>query len=140
LEINAAGNPGPVDTRWVIACALVCATVLAGCAAEGSRSAASDTATRFLRAAENGDTEAACALLTPRTREDLVTSDGPCAESLPADDLTGTVTGTDTWSEWAKVDTDGGALFLTEFSSGWLVSAAGCQPEQDAPYRCLVGG
>jgi hypothetical protein len=59
---------------------------------------------------------------------------------LPADELTGTVARSDTWSEWAKVDTDAGALFLTEFESGWLVSAAGCQPEQDAPYRCLVGG
>jgi len=29
---------------------------------------------------------------------------------------------------------------LTEFESGWLVAAAGCAPEQDAPYRCVVGG
>lgn len=120
--------------------ALVSATVLAGCAAEDDRSAASDVATRFLSAAADGDTETACALLTPRTREDLVTSDGSCTESLPVEELTGTVSGSDTWSEWAKVDTDGGTLFLTEFESGWLVSAAGCQPEQDAPYRCLVGG
>lgn len=140
MEINAAGYPVPVGTRWGVACALVCVTVLAGCAAEGARSAAADAASRFLSAAADGDTAAACALLTPRTREDLVTSDGPCAESLPADELTGTVTDVDTWSEWAKVDTEAGSLFLTEFESGWLVSAAGCLPEQDAPYRCLVGG
>lgn len=129
-----------MDTRWRVAFLLVCAIALTGCAAEGDRSAASDTATRFLSAAADGDSGTACALLTPRTREDLVTSDGPCEESLPADELTGMVTGSDTWSEWAKVDTDSGALFLTEFESGWLVSAAGCAPEQDAPYRCLVGG
>ncbi|MBB4908461.1 hypothetical protein [Actinophytocola algeriensis] len=129
-----------MDTRLGVACALVCATVLAGCAAEGPRNDAAETASRFLRAAADGDTAAACALLSPRTREDLVTSDGPCEESLPAGELTGTVAGSDTWSEWAKVDTDAGALFLTEFESGWLVSAAGCQPERDAPYRCLVGG
>lgn len=123
-----------------MACAVVCAIVLAGCAAEGARSAAADTATRFLTAAADGDMAAACALLTPRTRADLVSSDGPCEESLPAGELTGTVSGSDTWSEWAKVDTATGALFLTEFESGWLVSAAGCQPEQDALYRCLLGG
>jgi hypothetical protein len=128
-----------VGTRWVVACALACATALAGCASADERADAEDTAARFLSAAADGDTATACALLTPRTREDLVTADGPCAESLPADELSGTVTGADTWSEWAKVDTDGGALFLTEFPSGWLVSAAGCLPEQDAPYRCLVG-
>jgi hypothetical protein len=123
-----------------VVCVLVSAITLAGCAAAGDRAAAADVATRFLSAAADGDSGAACALLTPRTREDLVTSDGPCEDSLPADELTGTVTGSDTWSEWAKVDTDSGALFLTEFESGWLVSAAGCEPEQDAPYRCLVGG
>ena len=128
-----------MDARRIVVYALVSATVLAGCAAEDDRSAASDAAARFLSAAADGDTETACALLTPRTREDLVTSDGPCTESLPAEELTGTVSGSDTWSDWAKVDTDGGALFLTEFSSGWLVAAAGCEPEQDAPYRCVVG-
>ena len=122
-------------------CAVVSAIVLAGCAAEGERSAAADVAARFLTAAEDGDTAAACALLTPRTREDLVTSDGPCEESLPVEELAGAVSGSDTWSEWAKVDTDSGSsLFLTEFESGWLVAAAGCAPEQDAPYRCVVGG
>jgi hypothetical protein len=119
---------------------LTCAFLATGCADDGARSDASDTAARFLLAARDGDTETACALLTPRTREDLVTSDGPCAEALPADELIGTVTGTDTWSEWAKVDTDGGTVFLTEFDSGWLVSAAGCTPDRDAPYHCLVGG
>ena len=33
------------------------------------------------------DAEAACALLTPRTRADLETSDGPCAEALPVAEI-----------------------------------------------------
>jgi hypothetical protein len=129
-----------VSAKSGVVCALVSAIVLAGCAAEGERSAAADTAARFLTAASDGDATAACALLTPRTREDLVTSDGPCEQSLPVEDLTGSVSGSDTWSEGAKIDTDSGALFLAEFESGWLVAAAGCAPEQDAPYRCVVGG
>ncbi|GAB1513321.1 hypothetical protein [Actinophytocola sp. KF-1] len=116
------------------------AIATAGCAAQDERASASDTATRFLRAAQGGDVETACALLTPRTRDTLVTEDGDCATGLPADELTGAVTRADTWSDWAKVDTDAGSLFLAEFESGWLVSAAGCRPDEDAPYHCLVGG
>lgn len=118
--------------------AVVC--VLAGCTVEDARRDASDAAARFLAAAEHGDATAACALLAPRTREDLETADGPCADALPAAELGGSVEAVDTWSEKAKVDTETGSLFLTEFESGWLVSAAGCAPEDDAPYRCLVGG
>lgn len=120
--------------------AVVCTVVAAGCASQSDRRDASDTATRFLQAAAGGDVETACALLTPRTRDDLVTADGPCARSLPADELSGSVTGADTWSDWAKVDTESGTLFLARFESGWLVSAAGCLPNGDAPYNCVVGG
>ena len=131
----------PVKAGVGVACAAVaCAVVAAGCAAEGERHDAADAATRFLQAAQDGDAETACALLTPRTREDLVTADGPCARSLPADELGGSVTATDTWSDWAKVDTETDSLFLAKFDSGWLVSAAGCLPEANAPYHCLVGG
>lgn len=114
--------------------------VVAGCAAQDARSDARDAATRFLAAAENGDAAAACALLAPRTREDLETADGPCADALPADELRGPVTAVDTWSGRAKADTAQGTVFLAEFESGWRVSAAGCAAEEDAPYRCLVGG
>ncbi len=98
-------------------------------------------AARFLDAAGGGDTQSACTLLVPKIREELAFSEGqPCAESLPADRLHGTVRDADVWSDWAKVTTDAGTLFLTEFESGWLVTAAGCEPNGDAPYRCVVGG
>jgi hypothetical protein len=120
--------------------ALVCAAVVAGCASQTSQQEAQRAATRFLDAVGGGDTETACALLTPRTRTELVTSDGPCGQSLPTDELGGTVLHADTWSDWAQVSTDDGTLFLTEFESGWLVEAAGCRPNGDAPYHCVVGG
>jgi hypothetical protein len=126
---------------WFGGTAVVCVAVLAGCASQSGQQDAATVAARFLDAAGRGDTEAACALLTPRTREDFAVSDGqPCEQSLPADRLGGSVKQVDTWSDWAQVSTEDGSVFLTEFSSGWLVSAAGCQPNGDAPYRCVVGG
>jgi hypothetical protein len=120
---------------------VACAVVAAGCASQSTRDEASAAAGRFLDAVSRSDVRAACALLTPRTREDLVAAEGqPCVRALPTDRLGGTVESTDTWSDEAVVNTDQGSLFLTEFDSGWLVSAAGCAPEDDAPYRCVVGG
>ncbi|MEU6153598.1 hypothetical protein ABZ816_26695 [Actinosynnema sp. NPDC047251] len=123
-------------TLWVASCAVV----LAGCASPAARQDASDTAARFLAAARDGDTAAACALLTPRTRDDLAFAEGrPCAEMLPADRLGGTVEDADTWSDEARVTTDQGAVYLTGFDSGWLVSAAGCRAGDDEPDQCAVG-
>jgi hypothetical protein len=53
--------------------------------------------------------------------------------------LGGTVRRADTWSDQATVDTDDGTVFLTRFDSGWLISAAGCHPNGDAPFLCVVG-
>ena len=127
-------------SAWSIMAGAAVVCVLAGCAAQDARNDARDTAARFLAAAERGDVDTACALLAPRTREDLETAEGPCASALPAAELRGSVTAVDTWSDRAKADTEAGSLFLAEFDSGWLVSAAGCVSEEDAPYRCLVGG
>jgi hypothetical protein len=125
-----------------VACvAALAAAVLAGCAAGSRAQDASRAAARFLDAAGRGDGGSACALLVPRTREDLGVSQGqPCDRSLPLDRLHGTIQGADVWSGWAKVSTDAGALFLTEFESGWLITAAGCRSDGEAPYQCVVGG
>jgi hypothetical protein len=127
-----------------LGCVGVLLAVLAGCANQTGERDASSVAARFLAATGRGDTQAACALLTPQTRADLQASDGQsCEEALPADRLRGTVTEAtpvDVWSDQAQVNAEGGAVFLTEFDSGWLVSAAGCAPNGDAPYRCVVGG
>jgi hypothetical protein len=116
------------------------ASLLVGCGA--GHDDVSEAATRFLDAAASGDTATACSLLTPRTRDDLVVSDGgSCEQALPVERLGGSVSGVDVWSDQSRVDTDGGGtLFLTEFDSGWLVSAAGCEPDGDAPYQCVVSG
>jgi hypothetical protein len=125
----------------VLLVAVLLAVLVVGCASRTGQQDAAAVATRFLDAAGRGDTEMACALLTPRTREDLATADGqPCEQSLPTDRLGGSVEQVDAWSDWARVNTADSSVFLTEFNSGWLVSAAGCEPNGDAPYRCVVGG
>jgi len=120
----------------------MCAVALSGCASQSTRDEAMTAAGRFLDAVSRSDTRAACALLTPRTREDLAASEGQsCTKSLPTDRLGGRAESADTWSDQAVVRTGDGTLFLTEFDSGWLVSAAGCRPGgEDAPYKCVVGG
>jgi hypothetical protein len=119
----------------------LCALVLSGCASQSTRDEAMAAAGRFLDAVSRSDTRAACALLTPRVRDELVTSDGrSCTAALPTDRLGGRAESADTWSDQAVVRTGDGALFLTEFDDAWLVSAAGCQSNGDAPYRCVVGG
>lgn len=116
----------------------LCAGTLAACASQSDQDAAAAVASRFLDAAKN-DPQAACALLTPRTRAELETSEEqPCERALP--ELGGTVGQADTWSDQARVDTDGGTVYLTEFDSGWLVAAAGCRSDGDAPDFCVVGG
>lgn len=98
----------------------------------------SAVASRFLDAARTNP-EAACELLTPRTRAELETSeDQTCAQALPS--LDGMVLHADTWSDRARVDTDGGAVYLVEIGDSWLVSAAGCRPDGEAPAFCQVGG
>ena len=111
---------------------------MAACASQSDQDDAATTASRFLDAART-DQAAACALLTPRTRAELETSEGqPCEQALP--DLGGSVRQADTWSDRARVVTDSGAVYLTEFDTGWLVSAAGCRPDGDAPDFCVLGG
>jgi uncharacterized lipoprotein NlpE involved in copper resistance len=116
----------------------LCAGALVACASQSGQDGATAAAERFLHAAAT-DPAAACALLTPRTRAELETSEGqPCAQALPT--LDGTVGHADTWSDQARVDTDDGTLYLTEFDTDWLVSAAGCRSDGDAPALCVLGG
>lgn len=125
---------------WVISGALGVA-LLGGCANESAERAAAAVASEFLGAVRSGDARAACALLVPRTEQELAVSEGqPCVESLPIDRLSGqTVREVAVWSDQAQVITDGDTMFLTEFETGWLIVAAGCQPRGEEPYQCVVG-
>jgi hypothetical protein len=135
--------------RWrygalVAALAATVLAVTAGCGApSGLSEGASAAATEFARALRQGDGEAACAVLAPRTREELEQSERtPCdravtQEQLPDGDTVRTV---DVYGDQARVVLTGDTVFLSHFSSGWKVTAAGCRPRPEQPYDCMVEG
>lgn len=123
--------------------AVLCVLVIAGCGGvDERRQTAANAAGRFIAAVQSGDLVAACALLTPKTRDDLLTDAPDCAEALSSQTLpTSPVGEVSVWGDRAQVRTDAGALFLVETESGWKVAAAGCEPRgENLPYRCAVGG
>ncbi|MGV1008048.1 MAG: hypothetical protein ACOYBY_05495 [Dermatophilaceae bacterium] len=124
---------------------LVSAAALTGCSASTEEQAAAQAALAFA-AASRADPLAACALLAPRTRDELERSaEQSCAEALPDQDLPAStvVTRTDLAGHSAKVELDGQTVFLSLFDSGWRVVAAGCSKAFDepaTPYTCQVQG
>lgn len=118
--------------------------VTAGCGAPGERGeAASTAATGFTGALRRADGRQACALLAPRTLEELEKSEQTACERavieerLPAPD---TVRKVDVFGDRARVVLSGDTLFLARFPSGWKVLAAGCTPRPQQPYDCKVKG
>jgi hypothetical protein len=120
----------------------VLSVLVVGCGG-GQREADSLAAAgAFLAAIDRGDAAAACAMLAPRTREELVASErSSCEEAMGGMELaTGQVREAQVWADRAQVKGDGGTLFLMEFSDGWKVSAAGCTFRGERPYECVLGG
>ncbi|MFE9636118.1 hypothetical protein [Streptomyces sp. NPDC006463] len=125
-------------------CACVVGALLAGCGAsavrvDGAR-AAGEGFERFLAA---GDHAAACRLLAPQTRGQLEQDEQKgCAEALGAEELprTGAVRTTEVYGRQAMLRLDGDTLFLSQFSSGWKIVAAGCTPQGERPYQCVLKG
>nr|WP_240929948.1 hypothetical protein [Streptomyces coryli] len=84
-----------------------------------------------------------CAALAPGTREELVQSAGaPCVRALREAGLPapGRVRSVDVYGHQARIITAHDTLFLSSFTGGWKVTAAGCTPRPGLPYRCLVKG
>ena len=121
--------------RYLLITALVLAA--AGCAPAGDE--AEETARRFLRAVADGDGQAACAVLAPRTAEEI---DAPCAEGVLGEALTAPSARATSrvYGQSALVEFDGDAVFLALLGDGWRVVAAGCTPRGDEPYDCAIQG
>jgi hypothetical protein len=108
--------------------------MLAGCAAT-ERPDVERVATAFAE----GDPTARCSLLAPATVAALE-REGPCAAATGAAPQGGQVLDTAVWGDEAQVRLSGDTLFLTRTGAGWKVVAAGCTPDGDRPYVCLLEG
>jgi hypothetical protein len=124
-------------------------SVLGACGAvEERRHAAEAEATRFELDRDAGRHALLCAALAPGTREELEQTAGSgcrqaIRQAIDEDDLPpgGAVRAVDVWGDRARVVLEGDTLFLSQFPGGWKVTAAGCEPRPDQPYRCgLKGG
>ncbi|MGA4844163.1 hypothetical protein [Streptomyces sp. G45] len=117
---------------------------LTGCGTLAEREdAAGAAAARFAGSLRAADAGRACAALAPGTVEELEESAGqPCVRALPDAGLppAGGVRHVDVYGGQARVVTERDTLFLSSFPGGWKITAAGCVPRADKPYRCLIKG
>lgn len=117
---------------------------LGACLGPGERgTAASAAATEFERLWESADAHGLCAALAPETRTELEASEKEdCTAVIVDQDIPegGAVRETDVYGRQARVVLESDTLFLSRFTDGWKVVAAGCTPQPDRPYDCKVKG
>ncbi|MFF2567380.1 hypothetical protein [Streptomyces sp. NPDC058084] len=127
-----------------LALAGLLAVLLTGCGASATRvDGARDAGRAFEQALASRDYRAACGLLAPETRAALQEDEKQaCAKALEGQDLpvAGAVNGAEVYGRQALVHAGGETLFLSQFTGGWRVIAAGCTPQEDKPYQCAVKG
>jgi hypothetical protein len=115
------------------------ALALSGCAS-ASGPDAEHVATAFEDPAT--DPQARCDLLAPATLQTLESDESAaCADAIGQLALPGgAVRSSEVWGGGAQVRLAGDTVFLTETDDGWKVTAAGCEPQGEAPYDCEVEG
>lgn len=118
---------------------LLALLAVGGCApsSAGAGSAAQD----FRKALADGDSSAACSMLTPHLHEEA-SAQGTCEEQLESLQLpaSGEAVKTETYGRNAMVEFDDDTVFLTVSGSGWQVTGAGCTAQGESPYNCELGG
>jgi hypothetical protein len=124
---------------------LLACVALAGCGASDRAPDAAAVAERFHEAIGRQDGEAACSELAEETKRRLEQQEGrPCEEAIVELELPGEgrTVRTSVYVRSASVGlAAGGETFLDEFSDGWKVSAAGCEPTApNLPYDCELEG
>jgi hypothetical protein len=101
------------------------------------------TAARFYAAYAEGDGDAACDQLAPKTKSELEKSAGkPCSEALLEAEVPKVSEPTEAhvFSTQAELRWGTETTFLARFEGGWKVSAAACTPRRDMPYDCSISG
>ncbi|MFF7296159.1 hypothetical protein [Streptomyces sp. NPDC008265] len=126
--------------------AVLAAAVLAvpGCGGPAARQdAAAAAGTAFEAAIAAGDHVRACVLLAPQTRTQLERDEQKTCPAAFASQQLPKASGIDrveTYGRQVLVRMAGDTLFLSLFTGGWKVVAAGCTPRPDQPYDCLIKG
>ena len=112
---------------------------LVGCAPAGT--GAAEAASSFREEIASGNTAAACAMLGQDALEKAGGETG-CEEQLESLDLgdSSAPGRTEIYGRNAIVEYENDAVFLNSSGSGWKISAAGCTPQGEQPYKCEVGG
>jgi hypothetical protein len=84
----------------------------------------------------------ACRMLAPGTLSELQDTYGRCTRSLPHQHLpvANRVRHVDVYGRNAIVRLDRDVVFLARFDDGWRVTAAGCTPQVDRPFKCVLKG
>jgi hypothetical protein len=123
------------------AAGLAALATLASCAGQGSVEAqpAGDAARRFVTA-QVDDVASACALLAPKTLQEVQT-EGACpsvlADSAPS--AAPRLESVEVYGTNAMARFDGDTVFLARFREGWRVTAARCRPDgAKRPYQCEI--
>lgn len=128
----------------VAVCALLTIGGLGGCGTVAEREDdVRDTAAAFQAALGEGAYDRVCAALAPGTVEELEQSAGsPCAQALREESPApgGAVRRTDVYGNQARAVLSSDTLFLSHFTSGWKVVAAGCEQRPREPYQCRIKG
>ncbi|WP_328923407.1 hypothetical protein OG429_01270 [Streptomyces sp. NBC_00190] len=148
ILLSGAGvlvRPAMARAARAVVCAGAVGVFAGGCGASAARvDGARAAGERFERALASGNHEAACRLLAPETSGQLEQDEGKtCREAVGAEELpmAGAVRTTEVYGRQAMLRLVGDTLFLSQFSGGWKVVAAGCTPQgEQQPYRCVLKG
>jgi hypothetical protein len=120
---------------------LVIAGLLTSCG-EAQESAVESVAADFLGAVQEHDGARACGLLSRAAFSEVEESSGQqCAQAILEEDIQiGRVDKVSVFETMAYVRLGDQALFLSDFDTGWLVTAAACSPVPNHPYDCSIQG
>jgi hypothetical protein len=129
---------------WTTAVSVVLAGTVGACGTVSERrDDVRAAAAAFEKALDEGAHERMCGALAPATLEELEQSAGtPCAQALGEESLPagGAVRHTDVYGNQARAVLAEDTLFLSHFSTGWKVVAAGCTQRPARPYQCRIKG
>ena len=129
----------------MISRALLLVPLLLACACgSGATGGPERAALGFEQAVAAHDGEKACSLIAPATRQELESAEGqPCAQAVLSQDVPDSkaVRTAEQYGLQSRVVLDKDVVFVSRFSLGWRVVAAGCEDRGDKlPYDCQIAG